>query len=34
MNDDLYYKWDACSIEELAPPEGMTTYPSERSENG
>ncbi|HYK74174.1 MAG TPA: nitrate reductase subunit beta [Pseudoneobacillus sp.] len=33
MKEDLYYKQGACSIEDLAPPEGMTTYPFERSEN-
>lgn len=27
MDDDNYYKQGACSIEELAPPEGMVTYP-------
>ena len=30
MDDDLYYKQGSCSIEELAPPEGMVTYPFER----
>ena len=30
MDDDLYYEQGACSIEELAPPEGMVTYPFER----
>jgi nitrate reductase beta subunit len=33
MLDDLHYRQGACSIEELAPPEGMTTYPFERSEH-
>lgn len=33
MDEDLHYKQGACSIESLAPPEGMTTYPFERSEN-
>jgi len=27
MHDDLYYKQGACNLEEIAPPEGMTTYP-------
>jgi nitrate reductase beta subunit len=27
MKDDLYYEQGACSLEELAPPEGMVTYP-------
>jgi nitrate reductase / nitrite oxidoreductase, beta subunit len=31
MEEDLHYKQGACSIEELAPPEGMVTYPYERS---
>ncbi|KYC61349.1 MULTISPECIES: nitrate reductase subunit beta [Heyndrickxia] len=30
MNGDLYYKQGSCSIEELAPPEGMVTYPFEK----
>lgn len=30
MIDDLHYKQGACSIEDLAPPEGMVTYPYER----
>ncbi len=34
MDEDLDYKRGACSIEDLAPPEGMVTYPFERSENG
>lgn len=34
MDDDLYYRYGACSIEELAPPEGMVTYPFGRSGNG
>ncbi len=33
MDDDLHYKTGACSIEDLAPPEGMVTYPFERSES-
>jgi nitrate reductase beta subunit len=33
MKNEIYYQQGACSIEELAPPEGMTTYPFERSEN-
>lgn len=33
MDEDLHYKQGACSIENLAPKEGMTTYPFERSEN-
>jgi nitrate reductase beta subunit len=33
MDDDLHYKQGACSIEDIAPPEGMTTYPFERSEH-
>ena len=33
MDEDLHYKQGACSIEDLAPPEGMVTYPFERSEN-
>ncbi|WP_088008265.1 nitrate reductase subunit beta [Indiicoccus explosivorum] len=28
--DELHYEQGACSIEDLAPPEGMTTYPFER----
>ncbi|HEX7057182.1 MAG TPA: nitrate reductase subunit beta [Bacilli bacterium] len=27
MDNDLYYKYGSCSLEEIAPPEGMTTYP-------
>ncbi|MFD1038996.1 nitrate reductase subunit beta [Virgibacillus byunsanensis] len=30
MDDDLHYKQGACSLEDLAPPEGMVTYPFER----
>src|SRR5690606_25726182 len=33
MDEDLHYKQGACSIEDLAPPEGMVTYPFERSGN-
>jgi len=33
MLNDLHYRQGSCSIDELAPPEGMTTYPFERSEN-
>jgi nitrate reductase beta subunit len=33
MIDELDYKRGACSLEELAPPEGMVTYPFGRSEN-
>ena len=32
MHDDLYYKQGACSLEEIAPPEGMTTYPFGRGD--
>ncbi|WP_232699250.1 nitrate reductase subunit beta [Brevibacillus daliensis] len=32
MNDDLYYRYGACSIEGLAPPEGMMTYPFGKEE--
>ena len=32
MDEDLDYKRGACSLEDLAPPEGMATYPIERSE--
>ena len=32
MDDDLYYKQGSCSIEELAPPEGMVTYPFEKED--
>lgn len=32
MDNDLYYKQGSCSIESLAPPEGMVTYPFERSD--
>lgn len=32
MQDDLYYKQGACSIEGLAPPEGMMTYPFGRGD--
>jgi nitrate reductase / nitrite oxidoreductase, beta subunit len=31
MDENLHYKQGACSIENLAPPEGMVTYPYERS---
>jgi nitrate reductase / nitrite oxidoreductase, beta subunit len=31
MDENLHYKQGACSIEDLAPPEGMVTYPYERS---
>src|SRR5699024_125284 len=27
MDDDLHYRQGACSLEDLAPPEGMVTYP-------
>jgi len=27
MNDDNFYKQGACSLEDIAPPEGMVTYP-------
>lgn len=27
MHDDLHYQQGACSLEEIAPPEGMVTYP-------
>ncbi|MGH1287835.1 nitrate reductase subunit beta [Bacillus toyonensis] len=33
MDEDLPYKQGTCSIESLAPSEGMTTYPFERGEN-
>jgi nitrate reductase / nitrite oxidoreductase, beta subunit len=33
MDDDLHYKQGSCSIEDIAPAEGMTTYPFERSES-
>ncbi len=32
MDDHLHYRQGACSIEGLAPPEGMMTYPYERGE--
>jgi nitrate reductase beta subunit len=32
MDEDLDYKRGACSLEELAPPEGMVTYPFGRSD--
>ena len=30
MDDDLHYRSGACSLEDLAPPEGMVTYPYAR----
>ncbi len=33
MQDDLFYKQGACSLEEIAPPEGMVTYPFERGKD-
>jgi nitrate reductase beta subunit len=32
MNDDLYYRQGACSLENIAPPEGMATYPFARGD--
>ncbi|RYG72600.1 nitrate reductase subunit beta [Lentibacillus lipolyticus] len=30
MDDDLHYRQGACSLEDLAPPEGLVTFSSER----
>lgn len=32
MHDDLYYRYGACSLENIAPPEGMVTYPFPKGE--
>lgn len=32
MNDDLYVRQGSCNLEDIAPPEGVTTYPFGRGE--